>query len=120
MATPNIVNVTTIVGKTAVANVTTVSSNIVVNTADSSKVLKINSLLISNYDPTVNSTNISASIFRNSASNHVANGIPVPAAATMVLISKDMSLYLEEGDALRVSASANNDLWAICSYEEIS
>jgi hypothetical protein len=34
------------------------------------------------------------------------------------VISK--SIYLEEGDDLRLTASANSDLEAVCSYEEIS
>ena len=43
MAAPNIVNVVTITGKTAVQNVTTVATDIVTNSAASGKVYKINS-----------------------------------------------------------------------------
>ena len=42
MAAPNIVNVATINGKTAVANVSTVAADIVTNSAASGKVFKIN------------------------------------------------------------------------------
>ena len=48
MAQPNIVNVSTIYGNTAVANVTNVYSNLVVNSASSGKAYKINSLYVSN------------------------------------------------------------------------
>lgn len=48
MAAPNIVNVTTIIGKTAVLAVTTSATAIVTNSAGSNKVFKINSLNISN------------------------------------------------------------------------
>jgi len=34
------------------------------------------------------------------------------------VISK--SIYLEEGDTLRLTASANSDLEAVCSYEIIA
>jgi hypothetical protein len=37
-----------------------------------------------------------------------------------VVITKDTSIYLEEGDSVRLTASANGDLTGICSYEEIS
>ena len=59
MAQPNIVNVTTLRGNTALMNVTTVSTNVVVNAASSNKVYKVNTLLISNIDGT-NSADISA------------------------------------------------------------
>jgi hypothetical protein len=41
-------------------------------------------------------------------------------AATLVVISKDTSIYLEENDSLRVTASGTSSLEAVCSYEEIS
>ena len=119
MAAPNIVNVTTINGKTAVQNVTTVATDIVTNSAASGKVFKINSLVISNIDGT-SAADITASLYRSSVEYKVAHTISVPADAALVVISKDTSIYLEEGDAIRLTASGNNDLHAVCSYEEIS
>lgn len=52
MTAPNIVNVTTIIGKTAVLAVTTSATAIVTNSAGSNKVFKINSLNISNVNGT--------------------------------------------------------------------
>lgn len=119
MAQPNIVNVTTIRGNTALMNVTTVSTNVVVNAASSNKVYKVNTLLISNIDGT-NSADISAEFWRSGIAYDIASTIAVPADASLVLISKDTSIYLEEGDYIRLQASANNDLNAILSYEEIT
>jgi hypothetical protein len=119
MAQPNIVNVGTIRGNTAVLNVTTVSTNVVANQAASNKVYKINSLIVANYDGT-NTADITASLLRGGVENRFASTIAVPADASLVVISKDTTIYLEEGDAIRLTASANNDLWAVCSYEEIS
>lgn len=119
MAAPNIVNVTTIIGKTAVQAVTTAASAIVTNSAGSGKVFKINSLVIANVDG-VNSADITVEFFRSSVAYDIAKTVTVPADATLVVISKDTSIYLEEGDSLRCAASANGDLEAICSYEEIS
>lgn len=119
MAAPNIVNVGTITGKTAVANVSTTAADIVTNSAASNKVFKINSLIISNIDGS-NSADVTASLFRNSIEYKLAHTIAVPADASLVLVSKDTSLYLEENDSVRVTASANSRLQAVCSYEEIS
>jgi hypothetical protein len=117
MAAPNIVNVTTIIGKTAVQQVTTSATAIVTNSSGSNKVFKINALYISNVDGAA-AADISVAILRSSVSYEIAHTVAVPADATLDLISK--SIYLEEGDALRLTASANSDLEAVCSYEEIS
>ena len=117
MAAPNIVNVATITGKTAVQAVTTSATAIVTNSAASGKVFKVNALYVSNVDGT-NNADINVDIFRSSTAYHIAKTISVPADATLDIISK--SIYLEEGDSLRLTASANSDLEAVCSYEEIS
>ena len=117
MAAPNIVGVTTITGKTAALVVTTSATAIVENTAASGKVFKVNALYVSNIDGT-NAADVTVDIFRSSTAYRVASTISVPADATLDVISK--SIYLEEGDALRLTASANSDLEAVCSYEEIS
>lgn len=117
MAAPNIVNVTAIYGKTAVMAVTTSATAIVTNSAASGKVLKINALYVSNVDGT-NNADVTVDIFRSSVAYRIASTIVVPADATLDVISK--SIYLEEGDALRLTANANSDLEAVCSYEEIN
>lgn len=119
MAAPNIVGVTTITGKTAVLAVTNSATAIVTNSAASGKVFKINSLVVANVDGT-NSATITVDVFRSAVAYRLAFTITVPADATLVVISKDTAIYLEEGDSLRCTASANGDLEAVCSYEEIS
>jgi hypothetical protein len=119
MANPNIVNVVSIYGKTAVQAVGTGATAIVENTAASGKILKINSLTIANVDG-VNSANITVDIFRSSVAYKIAHTVAVPGDSTLVVISKDTAIYLEEGDALRCTASVASDLEAVCSYEEIS
>jgi hypothetical protein len=119
MAAPNIVTTATITGRTAVANVTTTATAIITNSAASNKVFKINTLIIANIDG-VNVCDINVDLFRSSVAWSIANTITVPADASLVVISKENTIYLEEGDALRLTASANNDLHAICSYEDIT
>ena len=117
MAAPNIVNVSTITGKTAVQAVTTSATAIVTNSAASGKVFKVNALYVSNVDGT-NNAEINVDIYRSSTAYHIGKTIVVPADATLDIISKP--IYLEEGDALRLTANATSDLEAVCSYEEIS
>ena len=117
MAAPNIVNVTTITGKSAVQIVTTSATAIVTNSASSGKVFKVNALYVSNVDGTNNAT-VNVDLFRSSTAYHIAKTISVPADSTLDVISK--AIYLEEGDSIRLTANANSDLEAVCSYEEIS
>lgn len=117
MAAPNIVGVTTITGKTAVQAVTTSATAIVTNSAASGKVFKVNALYVSNVDGT-SAADVNVDLYRSSTAYHIAKTVSVPADATLDIISK--SIYLEEGDSLRLTASANSDLEAVCSYEEIS
>lgn len=117
MANPNIVNVTTITGKTAVQAVGTNPTAIVTNSAGSNKVLKVNALYISNVDGT-NNAEITVDLYRSSTAYHIAKTVVVPADATLDIISK--AFYLEEGDALRLTANSASDLEAVCSYEEVS
>lgn len=118
MAAPNIVNVTTITGKTAVANVTTVTSNVIVNAASSGQVYKVNTIMVSNIDGT-NDATVSVSVLRG-APYFLASTINIPADSTMVLVDKNGAFYLEEGDAINTVGSANDDLQILCSYEIIS
>ena len=119
MAAPNIVNVTTITGKTAVANVATTATTLLTNSAASGTVVKVNSLVVSNIDG-VNSADVTVRFVRSSLNYHLASTIAVPADASLVVISKDTSLYLEEGDSLTALASAAGDLQTVTSYEIIS
>jgi len=116
MAAPNLIAATTIYGKTAVQAVTTSATAIVTNSASSGKVLKVNALYVSNVDGTTNYT-LTMDIFRSSVAYRLGYLITVPAASTLDVISK--SIYLEEGDVLRLTASAASKLEAVCSYEDI-
>lgn len=117
MTAPNIVNVATITGKTAVQAVGTSATAIVTNSASSGKVFKVNALYVSNVDGT-NNAEITVDIYRSSTAYHVAKTVVVPADATLDVLAK--AIYLEEGDSLRLTANAASDLEAVCSYEEIS
>lgn len=117
MAAPNIVGVTTITGKTDVLDVGTSASAITSNASSSGQVFKIGTLIVSNTDGSTDG-DVTVDLYRNSTSYKIASTITVPADSTLVLISKDNSIYLEEGDSLRCSSSVTF-LQAVCSYEII-
>ena len=119
MANPNIISVSSIYGKVSGQAVTTSETAIVTNLSQSGKIFKINSLVISNVDGT-NAADITATLVFSGATRHIAKTISVPADATLVLISRDTQIYLEENNSIRLTASAASALEAICSWEEIS
>lgn len=121
---PNIVNVATITGKTAVVDLSTTNATLVVeNPASSNKVFKINSLYVSNVDGT-NPYEITVSLYSEDniggTATEIASTITVPADATVIIIDKNSSIYLEEDKSIGATASSASDLKIVCSYEEIS
>ena len=119
MAAPNIVNVSSIYGKTYsnALNTTVTASQLV---CPSNKVLKINTIICGNKDSS-NDVDVTVLFMDNSTGSMrtLANLITVPSKSTLVVLSKDTSIYLEEGDEIKAGASANSDADIIISYEEL-
>lgn len=110
---------TTITGHSAVAQLTTGTTSLISNGSSSGKIMKIESVIVSNVDGT-NDADVTAWINRSSVNYNVANTVSVPADTTLVLISRDTTIYLMEGDTFQMTASASSDLEVVASYEEIS
>ena len=122
MAEPNLVNVTSIVGRTKVellVDDAITDSNCSILTAAADKLIKINSVIIANIDGS-NSVNIDVAINHHDHGRHyLAKTVTVPADSTLVVIGKDSPIYLEEGDELEARASADNDADICVSYEQL-
>ena len=124
MSAPNIVNVATITAKTATALLTGTSAVNAVNIpASSGKVMKVNSLVVANVDGT-SAASITVGIYPQDDIGGtpvlLASTISVPADASLIVIDKNMGLYLEEDTSIGVTASAANDLACTITYEELS
>jgi len=124
MAAPNIVNVSTIIGKSAtVALSTTSQTTLVSNAASSGKVYKINMIQVANVDGTNNAEVTvdlhSAASGGGTAYSFISTAV-VPADASLVVVDKNTAVYLEEDRSITATAGAANDLEVIVSYEEIS
>jgi hypothetical protein len=124
MAAPNIVNVTTITGNSAVVDLSTTDATLVVeNPAASDKVFKINSLVVSNVDGT-NAADITIALYSEDdiggTATEIVSTVSVPADASLIVIDKNTSIYLEEDRSIGATAGSASDLKVIVSYEEIS
>jgi hypothetical protein len=117
MANPNIVNVTSILGKTDTFALTTTSANLVTATANT--VFKINSILVTNIDGT-SAADVTINYYDGTNTRAIGSTISVPADAALNLIDKNSSFYLEENEIISGLASANSDLVCLISYEIIS
>lgn len=130
MANPNIVNVTTIYGKTTYLTPGGTSALVLLpNAASSGKVLKINQIVAAN--TTASAANATVSIYTNGAvaqgsapsggtAYPVASAIAVPANATLVVVDKTTAIYLEEGTSISVTSGTSSAVTFSISYEEIS
>jgi hypothetical protein len=118
MANPNLVAVTSIYGKSIQGALgTTVTTDLL--TCASNKLLKVNTIIIANIDGT-NAATVTMGIIKSGGSVVLfASTISVPADATLVLIDKNSSFYLQEGDILEGGAGAASDLTYTISYEEL-
>ena len=124
MAAPNIVNVSTIIGKSAtIALSTTSQTTLVSNAASSGKVFKINMIQVANVDGT-DAADVTVDVHSAAAGGGTAYSLvstaSVPADASLIALDKSTALYLEEDKSITATASAANDLEVIVSYEEIS
>ena len=119
MAAPNMASIATMTGDTDLVKLTTTSlTTITANAASSNKVYKVNTLIVANIDGT-NSADVSVTVQRSATDYYICSTVPVAADSSLVVISKENPIYLEEGDTIRAQASAVDDLDVICSYEII-
>ena len=118
MAAPNIVNVSSIIGKTQGGALATTLGDWVTCLTD--KLVKVNSIIVANVD---GSTNADVDVIfydaSATASIHLAKLVEIPAKSTLVVLGKDAPVYLEEGDKIQALANAAGDLEIIVSYEEL-
>ena len=123
MANPNIVAVTSITGETDVGVLTTTSTVLVANSASSNKVYKINTIIASNIDGTNDGAvtlGINSLAAGNGTTTEIASTVTVPADATLVVLDKNTSFYLEENKSIVGLANANSTLEYVISYEVIN
>jgi hypothetical protein len=118
MAAPNIIQAANCVAKTTYVIGSTVTSNVITNSASSGQLYKINGIIASN----INTAAVDVNVFvnRSSVNYYIAAGISVPDKSTLIVLGKDTTLYIEEGDVLSVSTGANSSIHFSVVYEVVS
>ena len=124
MAAPNIVNISSMLGKTDTTSLTTTSAtNILNNAASSGKVLRVTLVRAVNVDGS-NAADISVSIYAEDdlggSQTELIQAQEVAINTKLDVITKDTPIYLQEDKSLGATASAGNDIKIIVTYEEIS
>ena len=120
MAAPNLLNITSSFGRSTGAALTTTLSSILTNASNSGNLIKVNSVIVSNVDG-VNNADLNLTLYKNATTDYyIASTITVPADSTLIPVTKDMGIYLEENDALRANATVSSRLQCIVIYEVIS
>ena len=124
MANPNIVNVTSILGKTAYLTPSDTSANVLLaNAAASGNVLKINQIVAANVDGT-NAVDTTVAINTAAAgggtSYPIVSTVSVPADATLIVADKTTAIYLEEDKSIVVTSGTVSKIAYTISYEIIS
>lgn len=130
MTAPNIVNVASVYGNTTFLTPSVTTAVVLLpNTAASGKVLKINQLVAANVDGTA-AVNTTVSIYTNGAvaqgsapsggtAYPIASTISVPANASLIVVDKSTSIYLQEGMSIVVTSGTASKIAYSISYEEI-
>ena len=117
MAAPNVVSVGTITGKTdVVAAVGLTAESVVTNAAASGHVYKVNRLTCSNILSAA--ATVTVDFYRASTAYTITKDISLAAGSTLNVLGQ--SIYLEEGDSLRVTSDTASALDVVASYEIIS
>jgi len=124
MSAPNLRSTSAIYGKTVVVDLTTTSATSVLsNAASSGKLLKVDSLIVSNISTsaaiTVTVNQYSAAALSGTATP-ICSTVSIPASSSLIVISKLTPLYLEENMSLGAIAGTASNLKVTCSYEDIS
>lgn len=121
MTAPNIVGVNTITGITTTLSLTTTSiTELSANRSNTNAVYKINSIIAANVSGASANVSVGNSGFAGAGSTTwIARNVGISSGATLVVVDKASSFYLEENRSVVVQASAGNALDVTLSYEEI-
>ena len=124
MAAPNLRNPTTVTYTSFATSLADTSATTIVNNAASSgTVVEIVSLYVCNDDGS-SAADITVALHPEDDGGgtgvEMASTISVPADATLVVVSKEAPIYLEEDESLVATASAGGDLNCVGSYRVLS
>ena len=131
MANPNLLAATTAYGTTTYFTPSgTTAVVLLANAASSGKVYKINQIVAANVNGSA-AVSATVSIYTNGAvaqgsapsggtAYPIASAISVPATASLIVVDKTTSIYLQEGTSISVTSGTANGITYSISYEDMS
>ena len=131
MAAPNIVNVSSIYGKTTYYTPSgTTAVVLLTNASGSGKVLKINQIVAANVNGS-SAVNATVSVYTNGGvaqgsapsggtAYPVVSTVSVPADASLIVTDKTTAIYLEEDKCISITSGTASGITFSISYEEIN
>ena len=123
MTAPNLLDPSSIVGKTTYLTLAdTNETDLLVNASGSDTAMRVTNLMAANIDGS-GAADITATLYTAASGGTgyaIASTVSVPADSTMVILTRENGFWLEEDRRITVQASASGDLSVICSYEEVT
>ena len=124
MSSPNIVNVTSIIGTTTyLTPANTTANTLLSNAASSGLVFKINQIVCANVN---GSSAVNATVAINNAAAGAGTDFPVistvsvPASASVIAVDKTTAIYLMENSSIVVTSGTSSGITYSLSYESIA
>lgn len=130
MSSPNIVNVTSIIGTTTYYVPSGTAAVVLVpNAAASGTVFKVNQIVVAN--TTASAANATVAIYSNGAvaqgsapsggtAYPIVSAVSVPANASLIAVDKTTAVYLMEGNSISITSGTASALTFTISYEVIT
>jgi len=125
MANPNIITAVYIYGKTAYSTPSAATPATILSNAESSnKVLKINSILVSNFRTDSTSADctvaINVTVDGSSTTHYLKFETPIAGGESLTVSDRSTAFYLEENCTITVTSSESSSLSFMVGYEEIT
>lgn len=124
MALPDLNNPTKVEAKNSEVSLTdTSATQLISNAASSGKSILVEAIYVANIE-TASPVSVTLRHHQGATDSgtgfELAPGVSVPPNATLILVSRDASVFLMEGESLYVTAGASNKLKVSCYYKEVS
>jgi len=119
MAALNIVSVGTINAKSAGLALGTSAADLIA-AISTSHVALVDSIYVSNVDGAVAETCTITIIKSGPTTFYLAKVVSVPAGSTLIIVSKDDNVNLQEGDSIQALAGSASKLQAVASWKDLS
>ena len=121
MTTPNLLNLTSITGTNAELTPANTTANVLIaNAIGSNQLLKVNQVVASNVNgaATVNATLAINSLASGAGTSYpIASAVPVPISASLIIVDKTTTVYLNENQSLVVQSGTASGISYTASYE---